>query len=168
MRYVRVDDDIKTGASEALAAMELSLSDAVHNLLKREVNDQAFPLELEVSNAQTRTAMQEARAMAQVSITSFDSAARGLRLHQDFSQELGPAFTVRPLRPKPDTRVWLFALHSGHPAARDAPSRPLLGFEFDRLEFRNGVASGHPICHLTYLRLTRFNTSANRMFNCVN
>jgi DNA-damage-inducible protein J len=59
-----VDDEIKTQASEALAAMGLSVSDAVRILLKRAVNDQAFPLELKVPTAQTRAAMQEARAMA--------------------------------------------------------------------------------------------------------
>jgi DNA-damage-inducible protein J len=59
-----VDEEIKTQASQALAAMGLSVSDAVRILLKRVVNDQAFPLELKVPNAQTRAAMQEARAMA--------------------------------------------------------------------------------------------------------
>jgi addiction module RelB/DinJ family antitoxin len=54
MLHVRVDDEIKTQASEALAAMGLSVSDAVRILLKRVVNDQAFPLELKVPNAQTR------------------------------------------------------------------------------------------------------------------
>jgi DNA-damage-inducible protein J len=41
MLHVRVDDEIKTQASEALAAMGLSVSDAVRILLKRVVNDQA-------------------------------------------------------------------------------------------------------------------------------
>ena len=40
MLHVRVDDEIKTQASEALAAMGLSVSDAVRILLKRVVNDQ--------------------------------------------------------------------------------------------------------------------------------
>ena len=63
MLHVRVDEDIKAQASEALAAMGLSVSDAVRILLKRVVNDQAFPLELKVPNAQTRAAMEESRAM---------------------------------------------------------------------------------------------------------
>ena len=74
MLHVRVDDEIKTQASEALAAMGLSVSDAVRILLKRVVNDQAFPLELKVPNAQTRAAMEEARAMAKSGTTRFDSA----------------------------------------------------------------------------------------------
>ncbi|MBV8603335.1 MAG: type II toxin-antitoxin system RelB/DinJ family antitoxin [Pelomonas sp.] len=61
MLHVRVDDDVKAQASEALAAMGLTVSDAVRILLKRVVNDQAFPLELKVPNAATRAAMVEAR-----------------------------------------------------------------------------------------------------------
>jgi DNA-damage-inducible protein J len=74
MLHVRVDDEIKTQASEALAAMGLSVSDAVRILLKRVVNDQAFPLELKVPNAQTRAAMEEARAMAKARAARFESA----------------------------------------------------------------------------------------------
>ena len=74
MLHVRVDDDVKAQASEALAAMGLSISDAVRILLKRVVNDQAFPLELKVPNAQTRAAMEEARAMTVARATRFDSA----------------------------------------------------------------------------------------------
>ena len=74
MLHIRVEDEIKVQASEALAAMGLSMSDAVRILLKRVVNDQAFPLELKVPNAQTRAAMQEARAMAKARTVRFSSA----------------------------------------------------------------------------------------------
>ncbi len=74
MLHVRVDDEIKTQASEALAAMGLSVSDAVRILLKRVVADQAFPLELKVPNAQTRAAMEETRAMAKARTARFGSA----------------------------------------------------------------------------------------------
>jgi DNA-damage-inducible protein J len=74
MLHVRVDDEIKQQATEALAAMGLSVSDAVRILLKRVVNDQAFPLELKVPNAQTRAAMDEARAMAKARTARFESA----------------------------------------------------------------------------------------------
>jgi len=74
MLHVRVDDEIKTQASEALATIGLSVSDAVRILLKRVVNDQAFPLELKVPNAQTRSAMEEARTMAKARAARFDSA----------------------------------------------------------------------------------------------
>jgi DNA-damage-inducible protein J len=74
MLHVRVDDEIKTQASEALAAMGLSVSDAVRILLKRVVNDQAFPLELKVPNAQTRAAIEESRAMMKARTARFESA----------------------------------------------------------------------------------------------
>lgn len=73
MLHVRVDEEIKTQASEALAAMGLSVSDAVRILLKRVVSDQAFPLELKVPNAQTRAAMEDARAMMKSRAARFDS-----------------------------------------------------------------------------------------------
>ncbi|MHA6834060.1 type II toxin-antitoxin system RelB/DinJ family antitoxin [Ralstonia pseudosolanacearum] len=74
MLHVRVDDEIKAQASEALAAMGLSVSDAVRILLKRVVNDQAFPLELKVPNAQTRAAMEEARVKMKARAARFASA----------------------------------------------------------------------------------------------
>ena len=74
MLHVRVDEEIKTQASEALASMGLSVSDAVRILLKRVVNDQAFPLELKVPNAETRAAMVEARVMMRGKTARFASA----------------------------------------------------------------------------------------------
>ena len=63
MLHVRVDDEIKTQATEALAAIGMSVSDAVRLFLHRVVAEQAFPLELKVPNAETREAMKESRAM---------------------------------------------------------------------------------------------------------
>ncbi len=74
MLHVRVDEDVKSQASDALAAMGLTVSDAVRIFLKRVVNDQAFPLELKVPNAATRAAMQEARALAKAKAARFQSA----------------------------------------------------------------------------------------------
>lgn len=74
MLHVRVDDEIKRQATEALAYMGLSVSDAVRILFKRVSNDQAFPLELKVPNVETRAAMDEARAMAKARAARFDSA----------------------------------------------------------------------------------------------
>jgi len=74
MLHIRVDDEVKTQATEALAAMGLSMSDAVRIFLKRVVNDQAFPLELKVPNAETRAAMEEARAMMKARQARFESA----------------------------------------------------------------------------------------------
>ncbi len=74
MLHVRVDEEIKAQASEALASMGLSVSDAVRILLKRVVNDQAFPLELKVPNGKTRDAMEEARALTKERAARFQSA----------------------------------------------------------------------------------------------
>lgn len=74
MLHIRIDDEIKAQASEALAAMGLSVSDAVRILLKRVINDQAFPLELKVPNAQTRAAIEEARTMMKARQARFETA----------------------------------------------------------------------------------------------
>jgi len=73
MLHIRVDDETKIQATAALAAMGLSMSDAVRIFLKRVVNDQAFPLELKVPNAETRAAMEEARAMMKARQARFES-----------------------------------------------------------------------------------------------
>ena len=74
MLHVRVDDDTKEQAATALEAMGLSMSDAVRLFLKRVVADQAFPLELKVPNAATRTAMAEADEIAAKGKARFGSA----------------------------------------------------------------------------------------------
>jgi len=60
MIHVRMDNDLKDRATEALAAMGLSTADAVRLLFHCIATDQAFPLELKVPNAETRAAMEEA------------------------------------------------------------------------------------------------------------
>ena len=60
MLHVRIDEDLKTRATTALAAMGLTTSDAVRLLFHRIATDQAFPLELKVPNTETRAAMAEA------------------------------------------------------------------------------------------------------------
>ena len=74
MLHVRVDDETKAQATEALAAMGLSVSDAVRLLLHRVVVDQAFPLELKVPNAETRAAMAEAEKMIRARRPRFATA----------------------------------------------------------------------------------------------
>lgn len=63
MLHVRVEEELKAQASEILASMGLTMSDAVSMLLRRVVAEQAFPLDLKVPNAATRAAMIEARAL---------------------------------------------------------------------------------------------------------
>lgn len=74
MLHVRVDDDVKLQASQALAAMGLSMSDAVRILLKRVADEQGFPLELKVPNLSTRAAMKQARELQQARRVRFASA----------------------------------------------------------------------------------------------
>jgi DNA-damage-inducible protein J len=74
MLHIRVDDVTKQKATDALAAMGLSMSDAVRIFLHRVVVDQAFPLELKVPNAQTQVAMAEAQAILKSNQTLFKTA----------------------------------------------------------------------------------------------
>ncbi len=59
MVHVRLDGKIKARAEKALAAMGLSVSDAVRVLLTRIAAEKALPFEVKVPNATTRAAMKE-------------------------------------------------------------------------------------------------------------
>lgn len=63
MVHVRVDEKIKIQAAETLAAMGLTVSDAIRVFLTRVVAEQQLPFALKAPNAETRAAMQEARGM---------------------------------------------------------------------------------------------------------
>lgn len=63
MLHVRIDDETKAQASEALAEIGLSVSEAVRLFLRRVAAEQKFPLELKVPNAETRAAIKESRAI---------------------------------------------------------------------------------------------------------
>lgn len=58
----RIDSDTKASASAALAAMGLSVSDAIRMLLRRVADEQRLPFEVIVPNAQTLAAMVELEA----------------------------------------------------------------------------------------------------------
>ena len=60
MIHVRVDEQVKAQATETLATMGLSVSDAVRVFLMRVVADKQLPFMLKVPNAETRAAMGEA------------------------------------------------------------------------------------------------------------
>ena len=59
MVHVRIDKRTKARAAKALAAMGLSVSDAVRVLLTRVAAEKALPFEVRVPNATTRAAMRE-------------------------------------------------------------------------------------------------------------
>ena len=70
MVHVRIDKRVKAQAAKTLAAMGLSVSDAVRVLLTRVAAEKALPFEVKVPNAETAAAMQEARKGG---LRSFDS-----------------------------------------------------------------------------------------------
>jgi DNA-damage-inducible protein J len=72
MVHVRVDEHIKEQATEALAAMGLSVSDAVRVLLTRVAAEKAFPFAIKVPNKTTIAAMQEARTISKARFKSAD------------------------------------------------------------------------------------------------
>mgnify|MGYP001337753723 FL=1 len=75
MVHVRVDEQIKAQAAETLAAMGLSISDAVRVLLMRVVAEKQMPFALKVPNAETRVAMAEADEIARTRRARFSNAA---------------------------------------------------------------------------------------------
>lgn len=61
MVHVRIDKRTKAQAAKALAAMGLSVSDAVRVLLTRVAAEKSLPFEVKAPHAATVAAMQEAR-----------------------------------------------------------------------------------------------------------
>jgi DNA-damage-inducible protein J len=74
MVHVRVDEQVKAQATETLAAMGLSVSDAVRVFLIRVVADQQLPFLLKVPNAETRAAMTEADKIVRTRRARFATA----------------------------------------------------------------------------------------------
>ena len=75
MVHVRVDEQLKAEATETLAAMGLSVSEAVRVFLTRVVADRQMPFALKVPNAETRAAFGEAQAIVQARRGRFESAS---------------------------------------------------------------------------------------------
>lgn len=75
MVHVRVDESIKIQATETLAAMGLSVSDAVRVFLTRVVAEKQIPFALKVPNSETRAAMGEADNIVRAHRARFSTAA---------------------------------------------------------------------------------------------
>jgi DNA-damage-inducible protein J len=75
MVHVRLDERIKAQATETLAAMGLSISDAVRVFLMRVIADKQMPFALKVPNIETLAAMTEADEIAHTHHARFDTAA---------------------------------------------------------------------------------------------
>jgi DNA-damage-inducible protein J len=74
MVHVRVDEQIKTQATKTLAAMGLSVSDAVRVFLTRVAAERQLPFALKVPNPKTRRAMTEADEIARTHRARFANA----------------------------------------------------------------------------------------------
>ncbi|HLO67327.1 MAG TPA: type II toxin-antitoxin system RelB/DinJ family antitoxin [Holophaga sp.] len=72
MVHVRLDGEVKERAAEALAAMGLSISDAVRAFLVRVAAEKQMPFALQVPNAQTMAAMAEADEIVKNHSARFD------------------------------------------------------------------------------------------------
>jgi len=75
MVHIRIDEQVKTQATKTLAAMGLSVSDAVRVFLMRVVAEKQIPFELKVPNAKTRAAIAEADKIARTHLARFNTAA---------------------------------------------------------------------------------------------
>ena len=74
MIHIRVDEQVKAQATETLASMGLTVSDAVRVFLMRVVADKQMPFAIKAPNAETRTAMIEADEIARAHSARFTSA----------------------------------------------------------------------------------------------
>ena len=74
MVHVRVDENVKIQATETLAAMGLTVSDAVRVFLTRVVADKELPFALKVPNAASREAIAEATEITKSRRARFSSA----------------------------------------------------------------------------------------------
>ena len=70
MVHIRVDEETKSQATQTLAVLGLSVSDAVRLFLKRVVIEQGLPFDLKLPNAETQAAMKEATTMNDLRFSS--------------------------------------------------------------------------------------------------
>lgn len=87
MVHVRVNEQVKAQASETLAAMGLSVSDAVRVFLTRIAAEKQLPFVLKVPNAETRAAMADADAIAAAHSARFTSADDLFRALEEDSRQ---------------------------------------------------------------------------------
>jgi DNA-damage-inducible protein J len=78
MVHIRVDQKIKRQAAKTLAAMGISVSDAVRMLLVRVAAEEALPFEVRVPNATTVKAMRAANRGRGKRLASADALFKDL------------------------------------------------------------------------------------------
>ena len=74
MVHVRINENIKTQAAETLAAMGLTVSDAVRVCLTRVVADKDLPFAVKAPNARSRAAMAQTNEIIKSRRARFDNA----------------------------------------------------------------------------------------------
>ncbi len=74
MVHVRIDEQVKAQATETLAAMGLSVSDAVRVFLMRVVAEKQLPFMLKAPNTETQAAMTEADEIVRTHRARFATA----------------------------------------------------------------------------------------------
>lgn len=74
MVHVRIDENIKMQATETLASMGLTVSEAVRVFLTRVVADQELPFAIKAPNASSRAAIAEASEIVQSRRARFATA----------------------------------------------------------------------------------------------
>jgi DNA-damage-inducible protein J len=75
MVHIRLDEQTKNKATETLASMGLSISDAVRVFLMRVVAEKQIPFALKVPNTETLSAMKEADEIVKSRRTRFKNAS---------------------------------------------------------------------------------------------
>lgn len=73
MLHVRIDDETKIQAQQALKSMGMSVSDAVRIFLTRVVAEQAIPFDVRVPNQVTKAALEEADQLIQAKKARFET-----------------------------------------------------------------------------------------------
>lgn len=74
MVHVRVDETVKAQATETLASMGLTVSDAIRVFLTRVVADKELPFALKAPNATSRVAIEEADEIVKSRRARFSTA----------------------------------------------------------------------------------------------
>jgi DNA-damage-inducible protein J len=77
--HARIDADTRDRAEKVLDAIGLSISDAICLLMRRIADDQKFPFEVRVPNAETREAIAELEAGKGARFTSVEALMKDLQ-----------------------------------------------------------------------------------------
>ncbi len=110
MVHIRVDEKIKRQAAKTLAAMGISVSDAVRMLLVRVVAERALPFEVRIPNATTVKAMKAAERGQGKRYKSADSLIRHLTRTHAAKSWFGARYLAADIPPTDAAGVYAFFL----------------------------------------------------------